>query len=233
VDSFKLVILFTMAFIPPIIYAVIIRNTEKFHRERWVPIFLCFLWGATIAIIASLILEMALNFSLVPSIDDSNVLGIITVLLIAPIVEELTKPLALTLKTVKKEINEMEDGLIYGAVAGLGFSATENLFYGYSFLKEGILYFFILISIRILGACLLHASATALTGFGYGKVILLKTNIIRVIPYVLLAIFVHFLYNSLLTFDIIGSLAGLLCALLLSVFTMRVVINKIKKLDTT
>ena len=76
----------------------------------------------------------------------------------------------------KKEITELEDGLIYGAVAGLGFSATENLFYGYSFLSEGLAVFLILIIIRSFGGCLLHASATALTGYGYGKSIINNTS---------------------------------------------------------
>ena len=101
----------------------------------------------------------------------------------------------------------------------------------YYFLKEGFLYFFILIFIRIIGGCLLHASATALTGFGYGKIILRKTNFIRIIPYILLAIFLHFLYNSLLSFDMIGSLTGLVCALILALLSFKMIRNKIKIYD--
>jgi RsiW-degrading membrane proteinase PrsW (M82 family) len=221
-----------MAFLPPIIYVLFIRNTEKYQRERWIPIFLCFIWGATIAIIASIILELILNLTLLPSIGDSNLLELIAVVIIAPFVEELTKPLALRLRNVKKEIDELEDGLIYGAVAGLGFSATENLFYGWASLNEGFFYFLILISIRIIGGCLLHASATALTGFGYGKIILQKTSFIRILPYFILAIFIHSLYNSLLSFDMIGSFIGLVCALILAILSIKIIRNKIKIYDT-
>ena len=108
---------------------------------------------------------------------------------VAPIAEEFTKPMALRLKTVRKEINEFEDGLIYGAVAGLGFSATENLFYGLGFLSEGLFIFIIYMCLRSIGGCLLHASATALTGYGYGKTIMKKTSFIRVFPYFLIAVF--------------------------------------------
>jgi RsiW-degrading membrane proteinase PrsW (M82 family) len=219
------------AFLPPIIYTVWIRNTEKYNRERWISIFFCFLWGATIAVIAAIILELILNISLITSINDPNILALTMVIIIAPIVEEFTKPLALRLKTVKRELDELEDGLIYGAVAGLGFSATENLLYGWSFLEESFLYFLILISIRSFGACLLHASATALTGYGYGKHIMRHTSILRVLPYFILAIFVHALYNSLLSFDIYGALAGLIIALLLSLVLISIVRNKIKSLD--
>ena len=227
----ELIMLTIFAFLPPIIYTVWIRNTEKYNRERWISIFFCFLWGATIAVIAAIILELILNISLITSINDPNILALTMVIIIAPIVEEFTKPLALRLKTVKRELDELEDGLIYGAVAGLGFSATENLLYGWSFLEESFLYFLILISIRSFGACLLHASATALTGYGYGKRIMKHTSILRVLPYFILAIFVHALYNSLLSFDIYGALAGLIIALLLSLVLISIVRNKIKSLD--
>jgi RsiW-degrading membrane proteinase PrsW (M82 family) len=220
-----------MAFLPPIIYVIWIRNTEKYNREKWKPIFLCFIWGATIAVIAAIILEYLFHFSLAISIDDQNTLGLIAVVIIAPFVEELTKPLALRLRTVRKELDELEDGLIYGAVAGLGFSATENLLYGSNFMAQGLFYFFILISIRSVGGCLLHASATAWTGYGYGKAIMKKTRLIRVLPYFLLAILVHALYNALLSFDFIGILIGLFGALTLAIITIQIVRVKIRTLD--
>lgn len=227
----EFVLLFILAFLPPIIYTIWIRNTEKYHRERWISVFFCFFWGATLAIIVAIILEYILHFSLIPSIDDPNILGLITVVIIAPIVEEFTKPLALRLKTVKKELDELEDGLIYGAVAGLGFSATENLLYGLSFLDVSLLFFLVLIAIRSFGACLLHASATAWTGYGYGKYIMKQSTFLRILPYFFLAIFVHALYNSLLSFDIIGAAVGLFAALMVSFATIEIVIYKIKKLD--
>ena len=220
-----------MAFLPPIIYSVWIRNTEKYNRERWRSIFLCFLWGATISVVAAIILEYILNFSLTPSINDKDYLNLIAIVIIAPFVEEFSKPLALRIKLIRREISEPEDGLIYGAVAGLGFSATENLLYGWSFMTEGLIFFIILISIRSIGACLLHASATAWTGYGYGKTIIKRTSIIRVLPYFLLAIFLHATYNSLLTFDIFGITAGLFAAIVLSLITTKIVRNKIRSLD--
>ena len=228
----ELVILFALAFLPPIIYAIWIRNTEKFNREKWRSIFLCFLWGATIAIIASFILEIILSIRLSTSINDYNNLALITAILIAPFAEELTKPLALRLKTVKKELDELEDGLIYGAVAGLGFSATENLLYGWSFLSETFMIFILLMMLRSVGGCLLHASATALTGYGYGKSIMKKTSVLRVLPFFILAIIVHAFYNFLLTFDMMGKIASLVAALLFTIIIIYFVRHKIKKLDT-
>ena len=204
---------------------------EKYNREKWKPIILCFLWGATIAIVASIILEFILGISLAISFDDGNILGLLTAIIIAPFAEELTKPLALRTKTVKKELDEIEDGLIYGAVAGLGFSATENLLYGWCFLSEGLFVFLVLIIIRSFGGCLLHASATSLTGYGYGKTIIQGKSILRVIPFFILAIFVHAFYNFLVSLDIVGLAISLFVALGFVGILIRLVRNKIKSLD--
>ena len=220
-----------MAFLPPIIYTIWIRNTEKYNREKWKPIFFCFLWGATIAIIASIILELILGLPLAISTDDANTFSLVIAVIIAPFAEELTKPIALRIKTVKKELDELEDGLIYGAVAGLGFSATENLLYGWSFLSESLLFFFIFMTIRSFSGCLLHASATALTGYGYGKAIMKKTSFLYIIPFFILAIFVHSFYNFLLSFDLIGLATGLFTSLIFVYITIYFVRKKIKTLD--
>lgn len=225
------IILFGLAFLPPIIYTIWIRNTEKFNREKWKSIILCFIWGSSIAVIAAIIIEYILDFSLAPSINDQNSLSLVSVIIIAPFAEELAKPLALRLKTVKKELDEFEDGMIYGAVAGLGFSATENLLYGWDFMSEGLLFFFIFMIIRSFGGCLLHASATAWTGYGYGKKLIKNTSLIRVLPYFLLAILIHAFYNSLLSFDILGASIGLLAALTFTAISIKVIRTKIKTLD--
>jgi RsiW-degrading membrane proteinase PrsW (M82 family) len=230
-DLIELALLFALAFLPPIIYAIWIRNTERYEREKWKPIFLCFLWGATIAIAASLILEVILDVSLSVSVDDKNILSLVTVIIVAPFAEEFTKPLVLRLKTVKRGLDELEDGLIYGAVAGLGFSATENLLYGYSFLSKSLLIFFILMTIRSVGGCLLHASATSLTGYGYGKSIMKRTSLLRVLPFFILAILVHAFYNFLVSFDMIGLTTGLFVALMFVVLVIYIVRVKIKTLD--
>ncbi len=120
---FRSLALIVVAFLPPLIYVIWIRNTERYQREPWKAIFLSFIWGATIAIIASGILELFLGIPLSRAIH-RNLYTIVIAVVIAPFIEELVKPLALTMNTVRKELDEVEDGLIYGAVAGLGFSAT-------------------------------------------------------------------------------------------------------------
>jgi RsiW-degrading membrane proteinase PrsW (M82 family) len=231
VDWIAFALLLILAFLPPVLYAIWIRNIEKYDREKWKSIFLCFLWGATVAIILAIVLELTLDLSFAVSVDDESIFNLATVIIIAPSVEEFTKPLALRLKTVKKELDEFEDGIVYGAVAGLGFSATENLLYGFSFLSRGLMVFFVLMLIRSIGGCLLHASATSITGYGYGKSIIKGTSLLRVLPYFLIAILVHMCYNFFLSYDLIGIIAGLFIALIFVLITIHFIRRKIKTLD--
>ncbi len=220
-----------LSFLPPLLYTIRIRNTERCHREQWKSIFLCFLWGATIAIVASLILEIVLEIPLRYSLSQGGMTPFLLTVVIAPVVEEFTKPLALHLRSVKDNLDELEDGLIFGAVAGLGFSATENLLYGYSYLSEGFVIFLVVMATRSFGSCLLHASATALTGYGYGKTVMKHTSFLGVLPYFLLAIFLHGFYNFLLFNDFVGLVSGLVLAFLFVVLAITLIRNKIRTLD--
>ena len=222
----KYLILFIISFFPPIVYAIWIRNTERYEREPWYAIFLAFLWGATIAIAASFVLEILLGIPI--AIRDYNVYVFTLAILIAPFAEEFTKPLALSLRSVRREINEIEDGIIYGAAAGLGFSATENLFYSASFLSKGLLIFIVLVAIRTIGGCLLHASATAFTGYGYGKAIIEGKGVANVLPFFFVAMVAHSFYNFLVSFEMLASVAA---AILFAILCIKYIRNKIRQLD--
>ena len=227
----EMAILVTFAFLPPLLYTVWIRNTERYHRERWVPIFICFLWGATIAVIASIVLELLIGESLAITLKNASLYGLLATIIIAPFVEEFTKPIALNLKTVRRELDEIEDGYIYGAVAGLGFSATENLLYGTTFLVHGLGFFLLLMMMRSVGGCLLHASATAFTGYGFGKAIMEKSSLWTVLPFFILAFFTHAAYNLLATIGTVGIAIGLFLALFFVIFTISYIRKRIKLFD--
>jgi len=220
-----------LSFLPPLLYTLWIRNTERCHREQWKPIFLCFLWGATIAVVASFILEIILELPFTYSLSHGEMAPFLATVVIAPVIEEFTKPLALHLKSVRNNLDELEDGLIYGAVAGLGFSATENLLYGYSFLSEGIVVFLVLMAVRSFGGCLLHASATALTGYGYGKTVMKHSSLFGVLPYFILAIFLHGFYNFLLSYEFVGVISGFFLAFLFVIIAITMIRNRIRTLD--
>jgi RsiW-degrading membrane proteinase PrsW (M82 family) len=224
-------LLIFLSFLPPLLYTIWIRNRERYHREQWKPIFLCFIWGATIAVVAAFILEIIFELPIAYSSSNAEMTPFLAAVVITPVIEEFTKPLALRLKSVKYNLDELEDGLIYGAVAGLGFSATENLLYGYSVLSEGIVVFLALIAVRSFGGCLLHASATALTGYGYGKTVMKRSSLFGVLPYFILAIFLHGSYNFLVSYELVGVISGLFLAFLFVIIAITMVRKKIKTLD--
>ena len=98
----------------------------------------------------------------------------------------------------------------------------------YFFLFTGFIFSFFYFSFR---GRLLHASATAITGFGIGKALLQKTALIQVLPILLLAMTLYGTYNFLLTFDRIGVLAGLFFAFLIVIISITVIRKKIIYLD--
>lgn len=113
--------------------------------------------------------------------------------ILAPLIEEALKPLGLPL--IRSHIDEIEDGLIYGAITGLGFAATENLVYGMRYWNEGLLVLISLFYLRTIGSSMLHASASALTGYGYSKKHLHGSKFTSLILFYLLAVGVHVVFN--------------------------------------
>lgn len=177
--------LILVAFVPMIIACIWIRNTEKLNRESWRYVFLTFAWSASIAIIMSLILEKKVT-------NNYNNYLIISVI-IAPIIEEFSKILPLFL--IRKQLTEVEDGFIFGAISGLGFAATENLIYGMRYMDYSLTILVSLFYLRTIGTALLHASATSLAGYGLSLKIVRKKSIFYSISFFILAVLIHSIFN--------------------------------------
>jgi len=142
------------------------------------------------------------------AIDAKDLLpgGSITSLLIAMlmvgIIEEACKfvPLALVLYN-KRYFNEHTDGIIYFALAGLGFGLPENIMYTMQYgAKTGLT--------RIVLTPLFHAALTAIVGYFLVKRKLDGNSVWGIIPVLLAAMAVHGLYDFGLT---VGS--GVLAAI--------------------
>jgi hypothetical protein len=94
--------------------------------------------------------------------------------LIAPVVEEVAKGLAVfgVLFFMRREMDDVLDGIVYGAMAGLGFAFTENLFYFTgSLLEGGWGAWAVVLFMRAVIFGLNHAFFTGFTGgaLGYGR----------------------------------------------------------------
>lgn len=190
------------AFVPTILLTLLIKNTERSGREPTGKTFYAFLRGATLSVFLAVLIEFVLVY-LIMDMDllrMSELLGqhpeIGTLLLacvIAPFAEETTK--AIGILPFARRATELEDGIVYGAAVGLGFAATENMLYESSaYLAGGAALLITTVLIRTFSSALLHASASAITGYGFTAKRFLR---ISWVPYFLLAVLLHGAFNLL------------------------------------
>jgi RsiW-degrading membrane proteinase PrsW (M82 family) len=182
-----------------------------------------FVYGGTLGVASALLLSLVLDVGFGAAAP-----AIFSLVVIAPFAEELAKGLGLGF--VKRRILELEDGIIYGACIGLGFGATENFLYGLSaLLDQGITDAVVTISLRVLSSVLLHAGSTALLGYGYGLAKLRGANFAAIIPYYLLAVAQHALYNYLVSQRF---LLGFVVAVAMVIVVTTLLRRRIRHLDS-
>jgi len=202
-------ILVLVSFVPAIVYVIWIRRSERYEVEPWRQIAKVFLWGTIVAVIVSIILSTLVVYVLEETIQrqydflrPESTLGILLLFsVVAPTVEEFAKGMGVY--TVRESITEAEDGMVYGAASGLGFAATENVLYGLAayLMIADFRASIILILVRSISSSLLHASASAVMGYGVGRSLLFRRA--GVLPYYLMAVFMHGVFNYLAAFEII------------------------------
>jgi RsiW-degrading membrane proteinase PrsW (M82 family) len=181
-----------------------------------------FVYGGTLGVAAAL--ALSITFGLGLQADAKSLVGLVVV---APLAEELAKGLGLGL--VRNRILEVEDGIVYGAAIGLGFGATENLLYGLMELHDiGFTAAIATIGFRVLSSVLLHAGSTALLGYGYAMLRLRHKMGILVVPYYLLAVLQHALYNALVSTQ---ALAGFAAAVVMVIVVTTLLRRRIRTLD--
>jgi len=226
--------LLSISVVPPILYMIWFRNSERYEREPWGSVWKMFLWGGVAGVILALIFEVFVQ-SLFSESAFATVLGpaLFMSVIVAPLVEEFTKPLGL--RFVRSQINELEDGLIYGAAAGLGFAATENIVYVLHSVAEGGFSAGIMTGVvRAVSSTLLHGSATAITGYGLSMVIVGKKSFGKVIGCFLAAALMHGVFNLTLELQMRYEFSALFALILVTLFTISTaffVRNRIKRLD--
>jgi RsiW-degrading membrane proteinase PrsW (M82 family) len=137
--------------LPAILLVVFLDRREP---EPWWLLALTFLWGAVVATTVTFALETWASEWLISQFADEAALVDTTNLgyqfaspgelftwfqtsLIAPVIEEGIKALALILVflLLPTEANSMRDGIVYGALVGLGYAVVETatyITYGYS-----------------------------------------------------------------------------------------------------
>jgi RsiW-degrading membrane proteinase PrsW (M82 family) len=200
----SVVVLLSAAYIPAILALVWIRWGERGRKERWDDLFLTFLGGAVIAVIAATVLEIAaagiLNSAVVREYDilvrNPNLITFIIIIGIAPIIEEFVK--VMVVLRFSRYIWRPRNGLVFGAACGLGFAATENFLYeGTALFTSGFAAFLSLAVIRSISSLLMHASATSISGYGVARA---KSYGDHWWPYFIAAVVMHSTFNMFASF---------------------------------
>lgn len=234
---------FLIAFIPSLILMVVLRYTEKYEREPWGALGTAFLWGATatvvLVILARGFFQVYMKDKYPDIASDKEMMIIYTTWLITPIAAEILKLMSLFF--VREELDEAEDGLIYGAVAGLGFAATEMMLYGiFVFSSYGITVFIHTVLLRTVSVVMLQASVGAIAGYGISRAVAKKhkKGKLWLSPvFLIVAIAIHGLFNAIANstqggggFNISYTYA-LFFAIAVSVITWFIIWVKIIRLD--
>src|SRR3989304_5854550 len=131
-----IVVLGDWAFDLHLVFMACVGNKARYGREPWPLVLKGFLWGAVFSVIITVVVSLiflailgnveSLKEYVARRFGDPEIF--IGAVIVAPFVEEAAK--ALGVRSGRPATQTWADGLVYGAAAGPGFSAPENLLNG-------------------------------------------------------------------------------------------------------
>jgi RsiW-degrading membrane proteinase PrsW (M82 family) len=202
-----------VALVVPVVYMIWVTRTDRYEPEPKSLILVMFGWGM-ISTVPSLFANNTF-FALVSDDYISATIG-------APIIEETFKMLGLlwlvNSKKFRGQFNDHMDGLVYGFAVGMGFSVIEDAFYFYSvFATDGIGAVTGLFITRQLLFGIGHGVFTAMTGRWLGLVRVRVGRVRKrdVLPGLVVAIFLHGLWNGTTIIPLMGFILTLWFAVFL------------------
>ncbi len=174
-------------FAAPILYLFWMVRNDRFEREPLPLIAVTFGWGIFCGIFAAL-LNLLVAIPLLGSPG-------------AAFVEEPLKLLGVYWlarhKRLSAEFNDHLDGIVYGAAAGAGFAGMENLQYILEMILGGGLPAAGAVAVRSASSfCHIAWSASAGRSLGLAKAMRGYTRLRDLIPGLIIAILMHFLWNA-------------------------------------
>ncbi len=157
------------ALLPTVVYVLILWWLDHYEKEPRGLLLVAFLWGALPAAVLSILAEHSLSQPLV-ALGESAA-GWVSSTVAAPIIEELTKGLAVLLlfMLAQNEFDGVLDGIVYGATIGFGFAMTENaIYFVRSFEKGGVGMLTMVVILRAFIFGMNHALFTSVFGAALG-----------------------------------------------------------------
>ncbi len=188
-----------LALLPMPVYMGLALWVDRYEREPLAMLVLSFLWGGTVAVFASYLLNSLVG-ALFLAAGGRSAAEVGTAIISAPVVEESAKAVALfALFFLKRdEFDNVTDGVVYAAMVGLGFATAENVLYYGKAATEGVGSSMAAFLMRGVISPYSHPLFTAMVGIGLGIARETRDSGVRwaaPIGGVALAIALHALWN--------------------------------------
>ena len=204
------------ATLPIFAYLFFVWWLDRYDREPVWLLLVTFTWGGLGGVVLALIgsLVLSLSMSVVFGISGSDALDTVFV---APVIEEITKGLFLLVIFARRDFDNTTDGVVYGAAAGLGFAATENLLYFLSAWSVDAGSWAQTVFLRTFFSGVMHAFATGMLGATLGYMKFARSTVLKFVMPVVglgLAMGIHAFWNgSLVLAGVADSLAPVVVGL--------------------
>ncbi len=201
-------------FVPMFFFAAFVYWLDRYEKEPKALLGAAFFWGVVIAAGGAFIINTAFGIAIFAVTGSEGAADIGTTSIVAPIVEEFLKGLAVAIVffIFRKEFDSILDGIIYAAIAALGFAATENTYYifSYGYQESGWGGLILLVIVRVFLVGWQHPFYTAFTGIGFAVSRTSRNMFVKLIAPLVgyaVAVSTHAFHN---TFGgLIGGLEGL------------------------
>ncbi len=189
------------AIIPMVAYLIIIWRFDRYDREPFKLVLTCYFWGAVGAIIFSLIGSFIFSGLLSFFTSSEQQLNHLGTIVVAPVVEEITKGIFLFVIVANRKFDNLTDGIVYGGAIGLGFGMTENFLYFISY-GTTVSDWIAIVIIRTLFSAVMHCVATAIFGAFLGNAKFKgKNKFLLSLAGLSIAVFIHFAWNFSVSFQ--------------------------------
>ncbi len=186
--------------LPVPVYAGLVLWLDRHEKEPGWLLLAAFFWGSTVSVLLAFVFNQLWMAVLKAVLGPQWALRV-TLGLVAPLVEETAKGVALLgmAAFLREEFDNLTDGLVYGALVGLGFGVAENVLYlGRGYTAGGLGTLIVLFFLRVILLGLMHSVWTGCTGaaLGYARERGGAARFVAPPVGYLGAVFLHALWNS-------------------------------------
>jgi protease PrsW len=192
-----------IGFATALLFAYLLYWLDRYEKEPLLLLGGVFMWGAIVAAGSAFLINTTLGVGIYVFTGSNFATDLATGSIVAPLVEESLKGLAVlgVFLTFHREFDSVLDGIIYAGVAALGFAATENAYYiyTYGFQQGGWSGLLTLSFIRVILVGWQHPFYTSFFGIGLAVSRLNRNWLVRIIAPLLglsLAMFTHAFHNT-------------------------------------